>query len=175
MGAQDLRKTRFPFRRRRLPPCESNPSRPRPGNRRSELHAPLDPSDQRIEVGRDGRVRLQILPERPPEHRVMDGFASADRCQQTAPGIRHASANAVQIEAKPHARLEKLPGRVIEIENARLRFLEDSRAHQVAQQAVEGFLVRAAGFRQVPDLSGARLYVVRNPQRGRHMDGPRRG
>ena len=56
---------------------------------------------QRVEARRDLRMGVQIFPERPTEDLVVGGHAGPDDAEQAAPGERHPTADAIEIEAKP--------------------------------------------------------------------------
>src|ERR1035437_8739707 len=68
-------------------------------------------SHQRVEAGRDPRVRGQVLPERPAEHLFVGRLAGADLVQHRAPGMGHPAAEAVQV-VKPAGVRQLLSGPV---------------------------------------------------------------
>src|SRR5207253_10216382 len=73
---------------------------------------------QGVETRPDLRVGVEIFPERQTEALGIGGPAGTDVAEQGAPGVGHAAADAVEVEADPQARVEQAAGGLIQGEPA---------------------------------------------------------
>jgi hypothetical protein len=130
-------------------------------------------SHQRVEFGRDPRVRGQVLPERPAEHPLVGRLAGADVVQQRAPGMRHPPADAVQVDEA--ARGRELPGRLVAREPAGRVLREDPAGNEMAEYGVQGIAVAPRRGGQRTDVGVAGGDVLSDAQGSRDMQAPRCG
>ena len=86
---------------------------------------------------------LQVVPEGTAEDRVIRRRTGPHSAEQAPPGVRHASAEAFEIEAEMRRRVQQSTGSLVQGEPAGRWFLEHSLADEVPQHPVQGVAVRA--------------------------------
>src|SRR5207244_1114782 len=96
---------------------------------------------------------LEILPEGTAENRVIGWRPGPDGTEQAAPGIRHAAAEAVEVEAKTCGGVQQAAGGFVQRETAGRRFLEHALADEVPQHSPQRVGVGARRRGQVLNLS----------------------
>src|SRR5689334_17416524 len=86
---------------------------------------------ERVEAGGDLRMGIEIIPESTAENLVISRLARTYRRQQSSPCMRHATANAVEIQTQVDRILQQRLGGVVELELAAHRLFKETLAHQV--------------------------------------------
>ncbi len=119
-------------------------------------------------------VRIEVLPECPPENRVIRRSAGTHRGEQAAPGVGHPAAYPVEIEHQMQRGVEQAARWLVEREPACFRLLEQALAHEVAQHPMHRIRVASRGRGQLVDRGSARRDVLGDPQRCHHEKTPRR-
>jgi hypothetical protein len=127
-------------------------------------------SHERVEVGRDPRVRGQVIPERPAEHLLVGRLAGADVVEQRSPGVRHPAADTGQVDKAARVRqvlrrlvARKSPGRVRR---------EHATGNEVAEDGVQGVLVAPGRRGQLTDVMVASRDEFGDVQGSSHSQAP---
>src|SRR5262249_17479942 len=126
-----------------------------------------------VKGGADLGMRGEIIPERAAKDFVVGRLAGPDGAQETAPGVRHASTEAVEIESEQGSGFEQRACGVVEREGAALRLCKDALRDEVPEETVEEIGVGSGGGREVRDAGGAGLEVVRDAEGRGDVDAPR--
>lgn len=127
---------------------------------------------QVIELGVDVGMGGEIVPEGEAEDFVVGGSAGADGGEKRGPGVGHAAAETIEIEADAGAGREELAGGVIEFEMAGGGFEEDSLGDEMAEDAVEGFGVGSGGGGEVCNFGVAGVEVFGDAESDGDVEGP---
>jgi hypothetical protein len=127
---------------------------------------------QRIKARRDVRMRFEILPERQAENLVVGRSACSDGGKEAAPGIGHATTDAIQVKAELLRWVEQLLGRFIEREPTGRRLLKDTFAHQMPEHLLQGVGITPCFLGKRFNVSGVGGHVVGDPQGCHHVDAP---
>jgi len=131
-------------------------------------------SHQRVKVGCQLRVHVEILPKGSAEEVGISRCARAHGLEQRAPRVGHAAAKAVQIETEVRTRFQKAPGDIVQFESTRRGFVEDTLGDEMAEHQAEISGVAPAGRCQRIKFVMAGLKVRRNAERCSNVDAPGR-
>src|SRR5262249_39608296 len=84
-----------------------------------------------VKFRRERRVRVEVLPEGTAEALMVSRLAGPYRRKKRTPGVGHAAAEVVEIEAEDRAFIQQHTRLLIKGEFAAYRFLENAVLHQV--------------------------------------------
>ncbi len=129
-------------------------------------------ANELVEIRRDLRVCVQVVPERPPEDLLVGGNARSRVLKQTAQGVRHPAANAIKAENKLKHRIEQATGGFIQHKPARLRLLKNALAHQVLQNPMQDIAVTVRRLAKLLNPFLAVADVLGDPKCRRYVDTP---
>jgi hypothetical protein len=113
----------------------------------------------------------QVFPEGQPEDLLVSRLPGVDPVQQRAPGVRHPSTDAVQVQ---EGHLGELAGGLVDLEPSRRGLGEDAAGDQLAKDGVQRGGITAGRLGQRGDVVVAVLDQLRQAQRGGHPQAPRR-
>src|SRR5262249_53749471 len=94
--------------------------------------------------------------------------------QETAPRVRHAPAETIEVQAGLRAGMQEFARRSVERESIPRGLLEHAPGDQMPQHARERFGMRAARRREFADLARAAAQLLRDLEGGDDVHAPRR-
>ena len=113
-------------------------------------------ADDLVELSGELWMRRQVFPERQAEDLGVGWSARAHILEHAAPGVSEAPADAFQVEAEAHSRVQQPAGGFVQREAPRLGLLEDALGNQLFEDAVEHVGIAAGRGSEGPDAVRAR-------------------
>src|SRR5213075_1862258 len=97
---------------------------------------------------------------------MIGGLAGANGGKKGAPGVGHAAAEGVEIEAEASRFTKQAAGEIVERKAAGRRLFEEALRDQVAQHAVQRIAIGAGGGGEIADFGMAGFDMIGDAKRG---------